>query len=283
MRCLYRFRNKKRVSKITHKIYKDYAVKKQTYAELKQEYGKSAPTLRKYFDQLQGGTIAGFPFIKKSQNIVLDATFFRRGYGVLVFRGASKNIYWDEITSESIEAVSRALDVLDKICIGGYKSFTIDGRRGIIKLLRERYSEVPIQMCQFHQKQIIRRYVTNNPQTACGRALKCLVADITQIPPHEFITRFKMLQIIFKDFLRERNDKNQFKHRRIRSAFRSLKSNLEYLFTTCYYPELSIPNTTNSCDGSFAHWKAKIKIHRGISKKRRSQMINFLLSQQIYI
>lgn len=199
-----------------------------------------------------------------------------------MFRGGGKNIYWDEISSESIESISRALDVLDEVCISGYKSFTIDGRRGVINLLRERYPETPIQLCQFHQKQIIRRYVTNNPQTDCGRAIKRLVANIACISPQEFITRFKVLKVVFRDFLKERNDSNQFKHRRLRSAFRSLKSNLEYLFTTYRYPELSIPNTTNSCDGSFAHWKAKIKIHRGISKKRRSQMINFLLSQQIY-
>jgi len=64
---------------------------------------------------------------------------------------------------------------------------------------------------------------------------------------------------------------------RLRSAFRSLRTNLPYLFTCKDLPELDIPNTTNSCDGSFAHWKQKIKIHRGLAKHRRKKMINFLL------
>ena len=40
----------------------------------------------------------------------------------------------------------------------------------------------------------------------------------------------------------------------------------------------NIPNTTNSCDGSFAHWKQKVKIHRGLRKDRRNKMINYLLN-----
>ena len=82
----------------------------------------------------------------------------------------------------------------------------------------------------------------------------------------------------YEDFLKERNEQGQFKHRQLRSAFRSLKTNLPYLFTYKKFPALHIPNTTNSCDGSFAHWKQKIKIHRGLRKHRRNKMINYLLS-----
>lgn len=67
-------------------------------------------------------------------------------------------------------------------------------------------------------------------------------------------------------------------HRRLRSARRSLKTNLPFLFTYKYYAELQIPNTTNSCDGSFAHWKQKLKIHRGLREDRRNKVINFLLN-----
>jgi len=181
-----------------------------------------------------------------------------------------------------MDAISCALDVLDAICVGGYKSFTIDGRKGVIKILEARYPGILIQLCQFHQKQIIRRYTTNNPQTSCGRALKNLMNNISTSDPLEFKTRFRVLEILFRDFLKERNENNKFKHKRLRSAFRSLKSNFKYLFTNRYHPSLNMPNTTNSCDGSFAHWKNKVKIHRGISKERRSQMINFLLSQSVF-
>lgn len=214
-------------------------------------------------------------------NIVFDATFFGRNYGILLFRANGKNIYWTEITSESIEAISKALDALDSLCLAGYKSFTIDGRRGVLQLLEERYRTVPIQLCQYHQKQIVVRYNTRNPKTECGKSLKLLVSHITTIHPIKFQIRFQITKVLFDGFLKEKNENNKFVHTRLRSAFRSLKANMPYLFTTNNYPELSIPNTTNSCEGYFSHWKHKVKIHRGISKERRTHMIYFILTQNL--
>jgi len=148
-----------------------------------------------------------------------------------------------------------------------------------MRFFAARYPSIPIQLCQFHQAQIVRRYTTNNPKTACGRALKELMVHLTQTNEEVFTSLLETLHEIYSDFLKERNDQGQFKHRRLRSAFRSLKSNLPYLFAYKKYPELGIPNTTNTCDGSFAHWKQKVKIHRGLRKKRRNQMINYLLHQ----
>jgi len=80
--------------------------------------------------------------------------------------------------------------------------------------------------------------------------------------------------------LQERNEKGQFKHRAIRSAIRSLTTNLPYLFTTKKHPELKIPNTTNSCDGSFGQWKYRVELHRGLKKYRRNKLIIYLLNRQ---
>jgi len=133
-------------------------------------------------------------------------------------------------------------------------------------------------MCQFHQSQIIRRYTTNNPKTSCAKDLKALMRCITEVDYVMFKSLLETLYEIYEDFLKERNEYGQFKHRRLRSAFRSLKTNLPYLFTCKDFPELNIPNTTNSCDGSFAHWKQKVKIHRGLRQHRRNKMISYLLN-----
>jgi len=109
--------------------------------------------------------------------------------------------------------------------------------------------------------------------------MKELMYHLTQTNEEVFTSLLETLSQIYNDFLKERNEQGQFKHRRLRSAFRSLKSNLVYLFAYKNYPELDIPNTTNTCDGSFVHWKQKVKIHRGLRKKRRNKMINFLLHQ----
>jgi len=82
----------------------------------------------------------------------------------------------------------------------------------------------------------------------------------------------------YSDFLKERNEQGQFKHRKLRSALRSLTTNSTLLYTYKRHPKLKIPSTTNSCDGSFTHWKNKVKIHRGLKQNRKQKMIQFLLA-----
>jgi hypothetical protein len=249
---------------------------KQTLVELSRQSRKSVSTLQREFDKLL--IAPEFPLSPtEAVNLVVDATFFSRSDGVLVFRANGKNIYWRFIYSETVAEVAAGLDVLDKM---GYRfsSVTLDGKRGIIRLFAARYPSIPIQFCQFHQAQIIRRYTTNNPQTDCGKELKAVMRSLTQTDQSTFQSLIETVHEQYAAFLKERNDNNQFKHRRLRSAFRSLKTNIPYLFAYKNYPELTIPNTTNSCDGAFAHWKQKLKIHRGIKHHRRNKMINFLLN-----
>ena len=49
--------------------------------------------------------------------------------------------------------------------------------------------------------------------------------------------------------------KSHYTHRKLRSAYSSLKRNLDYLFVFEQYPDLNIPNTTNLLDGEFAGLK----------------------------
>jgi len=231
--------------------------------------------LRKYFAQLKIVNPTEL-LEKQAVNLLFDATFFSRTDGVLVFRANQKNLHWRFIESETRKEITAGLDELEQ---RGYqfKSFTIDGRKGVIQLLKTRYPGLPIQLCHFHQIQIVRRYTTNNPKTKCGQALLALIKLLTDLEQQRFTELFDTLKEEYADFLLERNDQKEFVHRKLRAAFRSIKSNLPYLFTYRNHPDLAIPNTTNSCDGSFAHWKQKLKIHRGLKEKRRNQMIDYLL------
>jgi len=158
-----------------------------------------------------------------------------------------------------------------------FSSVTIDGRKGAISLVKRLFPEVPVQLCLFHQKAIIRRYLTGHPKTLCGKELRALVAFLGYIDEEIFMDCLDDLRNRYADFLKERNELNQFKHRRLRSALRSLRTNAQFIFAHQRFPESNIPRTTNSCDGSFAHWKNKVKIHRGLNKERRAKMIGFLL------
>lgn len=197
---------------------------------------------------------------------------------MLVFRANARNLYWRYIQSETLVEIAQGLDVLDEQGVE-FKSVTLDGRRGVIKLFEARYPKIPVQMCQFHQAQIIRRYTTNNPKLPCAIELKAVMRCLTDTDEDVFKSLIETLYEQYEDFLKEKNEHGQFKHRRLRSAFRSLRTNLPYLFAYRKFPELIMPNTTNSCDGSFAHWKQKVKIHRGLKRQRRNKMIDSLLKK----
>ena len=195
----------------------------------------------------------------------------------MVYRARGKNIHWSEIKSERIADMRAGLEHLQA---QGWRfsSVTIDGRKGAVTLIKTMFPNVPIQMCIFHQQQIVRRYLTCRPKTHCGIETKRLADTMKDLSEAEFTSRLQNLLDRYADFLKERNELGQFKHRTLRSAVRSLRSNLPFLFTFKNFPHLAIPSTTNSCDGSFAHWKNKVKIHRGLCPSRRSKMIAFLLS-----
>ena len=186
------------------RAYIDYIDGKQTLRQLSLVYKKSIRTIQKYFDRLPQQTMANH-IAAEPINIIFDATFFSRSDGVLVFRSNKKNILSCFIASENLTVIANGLDELIKAG-HQFKSFTIDGRRGVIQLLHVRYPGIPIQLCHFHQIQIIRRYTTNRPKTTCGKALKRLMSQLTVLDEASFSQEFFILAESFKEFLKERNE-----------------------------------------------------------------------------
>jgi len=211
----------------------------------------------------------------------MDTTFFKRVLGVMIFRTRGLNLKWRYVGSERLIYYIEELISLKSQLGCTFKSFTIDGRIGLVKLLQMYYPNTPIQLCQFHQMQNITKYITKRPKTECGVELRCLMLKLATIDKEDFIKQFNKLKEKYQDFLKEKNENGQFVHRNLRSAFRSIKTNLPYLFTYQDYPHLNMPNTTNSCDGSFGQWKMKVRLHRSISIQRKKQVIDTFLAHKI--
>ena len=207
--------------------------------------------------------------------IVADATFFSRSYGVLIFRepNLKKNIIWKEIYSETPGQYEQLKTELERLGFS-IEAVILDGKRGV----RRVFSGIPAQMCQFHQVAIINRYLTRRPILEAGKELRRIVLQLTTSTEKEFTELLDGWHIKWQAFLKERTvnpftDKWHYTHKRIRSAHRSLKTNLPFLFTYQKYPELNIPNTCNSLDGSNTTLKNLIRIHRGINQQNRYKMI----------
>jgi hypothetical protein len=164
----------------------------------------------------------------------------------------------------------------------GFKvlAIVLDGKHGI----REVFLDIPVQMCHFHQKAIVTRYITTRPNLEAGKELKKITGFLGQFDEETFIGILNDWHIKWSDFLKEKTidsvtGKWHFTHRRLRAAYRSLKTNLPYLFTYRKHPELEIPNTTNSLEGTFSHLKDLITIHRGLKADLKLKLINQILSK----
>lgn len=188
-------------------------------------------------------------------------------------------IYWKEIQTESMYEYQQG--ILHLQSIGWIVTVIVcDGRRGFFSA----FGSIPVQMCQFHQSQIMRRYLTQHPKTEAGKELRIISLLLTKTDKESFVYWLEVWHEKHKNFLCEytinpKNGWRQYTHRRLRSAYGSMKRNLPYLWT--WYDmihELSVPNTTNALDGSFSHLKEKISIHRWSTKERRLKMISSLLS-----
>jgi hypothetical protein len=215
--------------------------------------------------------------VVKPINLLIDATFFGREYGFLVFHDCQKVIYFKEIKTESVKDFREGIITL-KAANYRILSITIDGRRGYINNIRKLLGNIPIQMCLFHQKAIIRRYLTDRPRSSCGKDLKELMHLLCKPKlQQEFIDQFYRLRDQYHYFLHQRNELGHYRHNNLRSAFRSIDSNMLHLFIYSDIKNSDIPPTNNHLEGMFGHIKERIKIHRGLDKNRKKKAVRFLL------
>jgi len=156
-------------------------------------------------------------------------------------------------------------------------SVTIDGRRGIAQL----FNKYPVQVCQFHVQKGILNRTTLNPKTECGKRLKYIATHFIcdRWTKEKFTTEIQNILQEFNSFLTEKNENNQYVHRRLRSALFGIKLALPYLFTYQYFPKLKIANTTNHIDGGVnPKLKELNRQHRGMRVDRRNKLLVKLLS-----
>ena len=218
----------------------------------------------------------------QTANILMDTTYFGRQYGIMVlYDSISKQaLFVEEVRYESnalyLEAIRRLQEKGTVI-----QSITCDGRRGLEKL----FPGIPIQLCQFHQMQIINRYLTRNSKSLAARELKTLVLTLKNTSQQAFEAALQTWYERHKAFLNARTinpftHKSRYTHARLRSAYHSLKRNLPHLFTFERYPDLGIPNTTNLLEGKFADLKAKLRCHQGMKKEHKIKFIKDYFSNK---
>lgn len=257
-------------------LWKHYVWEKQSLVQLAKKHGRSIPWIQKNLDSV---VPEQKKIIPQSLVLVADVSFFSRGDGVLVFRSPKlgENIFWRFVRGENPTMYREARKETEAQGLV-FQAIVLDGRKGV----REVFSDIPIQMCHFHQKAILRRYLTLKPKLEAGQELLAIGRTLTFISENDFRKLLDEWHAKWKDFLAEKTfDEDgkhfHYTHKKIRSAYHSLRNNLPYLFTFQKYPDLDIPNTTNSLDGFFSQMKKFLRVHTGLSEERRNKIVSEIL------
>lgn len=259
-------------------LWNEYTHGKQTLIELGKKHRHTPWWVRNKLDDYKVSMPTDI--IPQSTIIVPDTTFWGRSYGVCVFRSwnLKRNIWWNEVLSEKVAHYYYGRKILEE---RGwvFTAAVVDGRRGLTTV----FKDIPVQVCHFHQMKNVTKYLTRKPKTLAGQELRKIMLILPRSNEKEFTKLLSNWGKRWKDFINEKTKILETKHwyythKKVRSAYKSLETNLPFLFTYQKYSKLNIPNTTNTIDGYFASVKKKVAQHHGLRRDRRYKVISELLN-----
>ena len=161
-------------------LWEEYVRGKQTYAQLAQKYECSAKTIKRKLDDYSVKIQTKTP---RKVIVLMDTTYWGRNFGVMLFKDAitKKNLLKYYVKNETNALYKQGIQELkDK----GFEIMAIvcDGRKGLL----QSFENIPVQMCQFHQKQIVVRYLTKKPKLQAGQELMKVIDLLTKTDKESF-------------------------------------------------------------------------------------------------
>ncbi len=209
--------------------------------------------------------------------ILVDTSYWGWTFGVVVIKDVrTGKVLWRKFirNKETLADYQEGISLLEENRFE-IEGIVCDGLRGMLQML----SKYRIQMCHFHQVKIVKKYLTSRPELPASRELLDLALFMAHTDKESFTGAFEEWSERWGDFIKERSrdpvtGKTHYTHRKLRSAYLSIKRNMPYLWTWYDYIELGIPNTNNALEGMFTDLKSKLRNHNGLSKLRRMKFID---------
>lgn len=237
-------------------------------------YGISSSTVRRRLSMKRSTRVISS---SKSVIVLMDTTYWGRNFGVVVMKDSrTGKILWRKFIKKK-ETLSDYAEGVDWLVSKHFKieGIVCDGLRGMF----QQFGQYKVQMCQFHQIQIVKRYLTEEPELEASKELLSIVKTLCHTDKESFMGLFEQWTDKWSNFIKERSidkktGKSRYMHRRLRSAYLSIKRNMPYLWTWYDYNEIGIPNTNNALEGKFSDLKTKLRNHNGLSKEHRKVFID---------
>ena len=269
--CGYQFRAGREVDE--DDLWRAYQQEKQTIKGLSGRLGISVATVKRRLHDIRREWVQ--PPLSGEGFVHLDVTYWGRSFGVLLALDSQtgKPLYMAFVTSETVKDYENAVSSIKE---RGYsiRGLVIDGKQSLFKT----FSEYPVQMCQFHMKQIIRRYLTLNPKILAARELRELVGSLHRSNEADFKKGYQDWKARWKGTIDHKSlhkdGKMHYTHQRLRAAMNSLNFYLPYLFTYQRENCAGMPNTNNKIEGTFTDLKKNLNNHSGLTMENRKRFIS---------
>ncbi len=207
----------------------------------------------------------------------MDTTYWGHNFGVVLMVDAyRKRLLWRKFIDRK-EVIADYLEGIEWLRDNGFKirGIVCDGLRGLAQALC-RYR---VQYCQFHQVMSVDHYLTRNPITQAGKELRTIAHMLCHTDKESFVGAPDEWHAAWGEWLKQRSidsttGKKVYTHRRVRSAYFSLKRNMKWLWTFYDCKEFALPNTNNSIESINNDLKNKLRAHTGLSKRHRMVFID---------
>lgn len=213
--------------------------------------------------------------------ILMDTTYWGRSFGLMIIKDAFRNkiLWYKFVKNETVADYKEGILWLREHKFKIY-GIVCDGMRGLFK----EFKLYRIQMCQFHMIMIIKRYLTENPDLKASQELLLIVKQLSKIDKSTFISLLEEWSVKWDLFIKERScdketGKTSYTHKKLRSAYNSLRFYEPYLWTFEKYPEFHIPNTNAGIESLNSKIKTMLRCHSGISKFRRMKLIQEFIAR----
>ena len=200
--CQKNFSSQKRPNRLERSLFQQYVYHRQTLQDLASKYNRSIKWVHYKIHEYEPDHKVHNP---RPVNLICDATFYgkrRDKLGTLVFMDSITHeiLIWKHIQTEEVSDYKYLLNELLKL---GYEIqlVTIDGKRGISSV----FKEYPVQMCHFHQKRIVQRYITLHPKLEASQKLQKIMSRLKYSNETRFTRTLDIWYLQYKRFPRRKN------------------------------------------------------------------------------
>ena len=152
---------------------------------MSKKYSVSPSTISRKLSQIRTTRIISS---EKSVVVLLDTTYWGRKFDVVTLKDNKKKVVlWRKFVK--YETLADYKEGFDWLFANGFtiQGIVCDGLRGMFHL----FDTYKVQMCQYHQICIVKRYLTQDPELLASVELLRLTKQLTKIKKEDFLHQFQ--------------------------------------------------------------------------------------------